>query len=109
VHAGLYHAARLVDRRVQRRFNLYLNHTGRRLGQLGRLLEGELPGWTAEVEPLGSPGTPGWNPQPHPAGVPAPTRRPLPAGLKPGAIQPAGALPTISSGLTQASNSAAVT
>lgn len=52
VHAGLYHAARLVDRRVQRRFNLYLNHTGRRLGQLGRLLEGELPGWTAEVEPL---------------------------------------------------------
>lgn len=52
MHAGLYHAARLVDRRVQRRFNLYLNHTGRRLGQLGRLLEGELPGWTAEVEPL---------------------------------------------------------
>lgn len=52
LHAGLYHAARLVDRRVQRRFNLYLGHTGRRLGQLGRLLEGELPGWTAEVEPL---------------------------------------------------------
>lgn len=52
LHAGLYHAARLLDRRVQRRFNLYLSHTGRRLGQLGRLLEGELPGWTAEVEPL---------------------------------------------------------
>lgn len=52
LHAGLYHAARLVDRRVQRRFNLYLAHTGRRLVQLGRLLDGELPGWAAEVEPL---------------------------------------------------------
>ncbi|MDD3353752.1 zinc dependent phospholipase C family protein [Zoogloea sp.] len=51
VHGGLYHLARLVDRRVQRRFNLYLSHTARRLGQLGRLLEGELPGWAAEVEP----------------------------------------------------------
>lgn len=52
LHAGLYHTARFVDRRVQRRFNLYLGHTARRLTQLDRLLEGELPGWTAEVEPV---------------------------------------------------------
>lgn len=52
VHAGLYHAARFIDKRVQRRFNLYLGHTARRLGQLDRLLDGELPGWLAEVEPL---------------------------------------------------------
>jgi hypothetical protein len=52
VHAGLYHAARFIDKRVQRRFNLYLGHTARRLGQLDRLLEGELPGWLAEVEPV---------------------------------------------------------
>lgn len=52
IHGGLYHLARLVDRRVQRRFNHYLHHTARRLGQIDRLLEGELPGWTAEVEPL---------------------------------------------------------
>jgi|GEM_PF-1352238 len=52
LHAGLYHAARFIDRRVQRRFNHYLGHTARRLGQLDRLLEGEMPGWTAEVEPV---------------------------------------------------------
>ena len=52
MHAGLYHAARFIDKRVQRRFNLYLGHTARRLGQLDRLLDGELPGWLAEVEPL---------------------------------------------------------
>ena len=52
IHGGLYHIARFMDRRVQRRFNLYLGHTTRRLGQMDRLMDGELPGWTAEVEPV---------------------------------------------------------
>ncbi|HMV17654.1 MAG TPA: zinc dependent phospholipase C family protein [Zoogloea sp.] len=52
LHGGLYHLARFVDRRVRRRFNLYLAHTSRRLGQLDRLMEGHLPSWAAEVEPV---------------------------------------------------------
>lgn len=47
----LYHLARRLDRPMERRFNHYLHHTAHRLGQIGRLLDGELPRWAAEVEP----------------------------------------------------------
>lgn len=105
LHAGLYHAARFIDRRVQRRFNLYLGHTARRLGQLDRLLEGELPGWLAEVEPVAA----------RARLVSAPRRLlraclPLPEDLflAHGETLPAYG-PTIASGHTHASNSSAVT
>lgn len=103
LHAGLYHAARFIDRRVQRRFNLYLGHTGRRLGQLGRLLEGEQPGWLAEVEPI----------EARAKLITAPRRLlraclPLPEDLFVAQAH-ASYCPTIASARTHASNSSVVT
>jgi hypothetical protein len=40
-----YHGARLLDGRMQRRFNYYLNETGARLAHIDRILSGEEPVW----------------------------------------------------------------
>jgi hypothetical protein len=45
--ALVWHAGRVGDRRMQRRFAHYLSHTTRHLHQMDRLLAGERPRWVA--------------------------------------------------------------
>jgi hypothetical protein len=42
-----YHAARVLDAGLQRRFNYYLSETGARLTHIDRILSGEVPVWEA--------------------------------------------------------------
>lgn len=43
-----YHSARLLDGKLHHRFNYYLRATGSRMGQINRVLAGEVPLWHAE-------------------------------------------------------------
>lgn len=45
-----FHVGSRLDRRMLRRFNHYLTHTVRRLGQMDRLIAGEEPRWLANPE-----------------------------------------------------------
>lgn len=48
--ALMFHAGRMGDRRMVRRFQHYLSNTVRRMGQMDRLIAGELPQWHANPE-----------------------------------------------------------
>ena len=48
--AVMFHAGRLGDKRMVRRFQHYLSNTVRRMGQMDRLIAGELPQWHANPE-----------------------------------------------------------
>lgn len=48
--AGLYRAAQRLDGRLEARFDYYIDETGARLAQINRVLAGEAPAWTAELE-----------------------------------------------------------
>lgn len=45
---GLYHAGRMLDRNLRRRFNHYLRETSRRMVQINRVIAGCNPVWHAE-------------------------------------------------------------
>ena len=45
----LYHSARLIDLRLRKRFDYYIDETSTRLRQINRVLEGDEPAWQAEL------------------------------------------------------------
>ena len=46
----LYHSAGWVDLRLRKRFDYYIHETGTRLHQINRVLQGEAPTWSAELD-----------------------------------------------------------
>ena len=47
---ALYHSAGWIDVRLRKRFDYYIDETGVRLHQINRVLQGEAPSWSAELQ-----------------------------------------------------------